>query len=284
VVEFARPSEDQRRQLFELYLNGVPHSLAAAGIEHLAEIATRATGADIRDWISQAASEALAETDVDDPLIEYRHLETVVARRGFVAAKREAREPLWSTAIHEAAHSVVAWHLFGREALAKVQLGFGRGPDELGSFNNGHFELSEDWLQRHPPTTRNWADHVAVGLAGACAEQVILGERSPGSEIDVSSATESILEQLERGDTAFGPARKALEKASVAAAVGSEAMRSVAWHLVSRRFDECWRGTSAHVAQLRDQIERLARVLFEEKRTLTADEIVAAIEPADSKS
>lgn len=279
VVEFARPSEDQRRQLFELYLKGVPHSVSPMELGRLAEISNHATGADIHDWISQAASEALAEADVADPVIEYRHLETVVSRRGFVAAERTGREPQRATAIHEAAHAVVAYTLFGREGLAKVQIGFGQRPEELGDFSDGHFELSDDWLERNPPTSANWTDHAAVALAGVCAEQVILGGRRAGSASDVSGATALILSQLEQGDTAFGPSRRTIEEAAhrYGGVVGSEVMRSTVWHLVSRRFDGCWRATSTLIEDHREQIERLAGVLLAQKQTLTGDDIVSEI-------
>jgi SpoVK/Ycf46/Vps4 family AAA+-type ATPase len=104
IIEFAPPSEQERRQLFELYLAGVPHSVSADDIGRLAEISGGATGADIADYVSQAASEVLVEQAAAEPVIEYRHLEKVVARRGFIGAERPERVPRWDTAVHEAAH------------------------------------------------------------------------------------------------------------------------------------------------------------------------------------
>ena len=281
VVEFAPPSEAQRRELFDLYLGGVPHAVEDENLDRLAEVAVGATGADIRDWVSQAAAEMLAEANAADPVIEYRHLETVVSRRGFIAAEgRPGREPDRETALHEAAHAVLAHALFGRPALAKVAIGFGGSNDAPDQFMRGHFSMSDEWRLAHPPTSATWPDYVAVSLAGACAEDLILGYRGFGAGPDVATATGLILAQFETGDPEFGPGREAIETGVIVhgAVVGSEAMRSLAWELCRRRFEEARERTLALVAVHQASIERLADALLKGKRTLTGDEIVAVIE------
>lgn len=280
VVEFAVPSEAHRRELLDLYLRGVPHAMEAAELDRLAEIATGATGADIRDWVSQAASLVLAEADGPEPLIEYRHLETVVARRGFIAAEdRAGREPDWETAVHESAHAALALARFGRDALAKVSLGFGAPEGGLVAPARGHFAFSDDWLLRHPPTSATWADHACVALAGVVAEERLLGYRGDGATQDVSHATELIYAQLDAADPAFGPSRTTIEAESGvrSATAGSEAMRRMAWELAQRRFAACWADTRTLVAEHRRAIERLATELLAARRMLTGDEIVAII-------
>lgn len=281
VVEFAPPSEEQRRALFDLYLGGVPHLVKSDDLDRLAEVAIGATGADIRDWVSQAAAEVLTETDTADPVIEYRHLETVVARRGFIAAEgRPGREPDRETALHEAAHAVVAYALFGRDALAKVTVGFGSSNRAVDQFVRGHFSLSDEWTLDHPPTSATWPDYVAVSLAGACVEDLLLGYRGFGAGPDIAAATSQILDQFDIGDREFGPGRGTIEAAVGihGVAVGSEAMRRAAWEVCRRRFAEARERTLALVAEHRASIERLAATLLDDKRTLTGDEIVAVIE------
>jgi len=281
VVEFAAPSEEQRRRLWTLYLREVPHAVEDGDLDRLAEVAVGATGADIRDWVSQAAAEVLAETDVADPIIEYRHLETVVSRRGFVAAEgRAGREPDRETALHEAAHAVVAYALFGRDALAKVTVGFGSTNATVGMFMLGHFSMSDEWSLSHPPTSETWPDHVAVSLAGVCVEELLLGYRGAGAGPDAAKATSLILDQLNAGDQEFGPARGTLEANAPVhgVVVGSEAMRVAAWELCRRRFTEVHQRTLALVAENQAAIERLAGALLDGKPTLTGDEIVAVIE------
>jgi hypothetical protein len=232
VIEFAPPSEEQRRRLFELYLANVPHSLTSPDIDRLAEAANGATGADVRDWVSQAASEVLSEADSDEPVIDYRHLEAVVARRGFIAAEdRAGRAPNWETAVHEAAHAVIAYRLFGREALAKVTMALWSSP-QLGQFERGHFELSFEWLADNAPNSKTWRDHVSISLAGICAEQILLGYRGQGGERDVANATNAILSQFDAADPAFGPGRSSIEASSGShyAVAGSGAMRRLAWN------------------------------------------------------
>lgn len=203
-----------------------------------------------------------------------------MARRGFIAAEgRPGREPNWETSLHEAAHAVVAHALFGRGALAKVTVGFGSpsgGPDH---FARGHFSLLDEWAMNNPPTSVSWPDHAAVSLAGTCAEEAILGHRGHGAEPDVATATNLILAQLEAADPEFGPGRSAIETnvGIFGVVVGSEAMRRAAWELSQKRFKDCWQRTTGLVEQHRGSIERLAAALLEGKRTLTGDEIVAAI-------
>lgn len=279
VVEFVAPSEEQRVELFELYLRGKRHSIEPTGIARLALMAVGATGADIHDWIHQAVSEALADDAGSDPVITQEHLERVVARRGFVAAERPGREPLWATALHESAHAVIAYMLFGRECLAKLSLGFGNPRGDLDTFSHGHFALSDDWLDVHEPTNRNWPDYVAISLAGACAEEAILGEHRQGGRDDITKATAQILSQFDTGDESFGPSRNVLET-SVGAdgVVGSEIMRSTTWFIARSRFDRAWDRTIELVTLYRAEIESLGRVLFEEKVTLTGGEIADAID------
>ena len=196
-----------------------------------------------------------------DPVIEYRHLETVVSRRGFIAAEgRPGREPDRETALHEAAHAVVAHALFGRAALAKVTIGFGGSNDAPDQFMRGHFSLSDEWRLAHPPTSATWPDYVSVSLAGACAEEVVLGYRGFGAQPDVATATGLILAQLETGDREFGPGREAIETgvSIPGAVVGSKDMRSLAWDLCRRRFEETRERTLALVGEHRASIEQLA--------------------------
>jgi ATP-dependent Zn protease len=282
VIEFEPPSQEQRRELFRLYLTGVPHAVSDADLDRLAEAAVGATGADIRDWVSQAASEVLAETDVADsgadPVIEARHLDSVVSRRGYVAAARPGRDPDWEVGVHESAHAVAAIVLFGPESLAKVSLGFGRNAD-LGAAMLGHTTLSDDWARDHPPTSATWPAHAVYALAGVAAEQVLVGCRGGGGRPDVGQATEIILDQLDAADPDFGPSRKAVEaNAGVhGVAVGSDPMRGLAWELCRSRFGQCWQRTIDFVHERRAPIETLAHVLLDRKATLSGAEIVVEL-------
>ena len=280
VIEFAPPSEEQRAELFRLYLAGVPNSVTDDEIARLAEGSNDATGADISDWVNQAASELLADSEVAEPTISYRELEAVAARRGFIGAEGRAdREARWSTAVHEAAHAVVAYAIYGRDALSKVSIGFGRAPGGLGTYYHGHFEFSDDWLARHPIDSVNWADRVAVDLAGLCAERLLLGRWEQGAHGDVGHATARILAQLDAGDIEFGPSRTRMEEAPEHSemVVGAEPMRELAWQLVRLRFEACRQRTTGIVSERRAAIEALARVLLDRGAALHGDEIVAVI-------
>ena len=191
-IEFAPPSELQRTALFRLYLDGVPHRITAGHLRRLARASAGATGADIADWINQAASLALAEASDRDPVIRPRHLNEVVSRRGFVAAdERPGRDVDWESCVHEAAHAVAAFALFGSPALGELSVGVGRSDN---GFHRGQFVLSDTWLAANPPNSNTWRDHVVIGLAGVCAEELILGYRGAGGERDVRGATELVMQ------------------------------------------------------------------------------------------
>jgi len=282
-IEFALPSEEQRANLFRLYLRDLPHCVTDGEIDRLVAISSQASGADIRDWISQAAAEVLADAVPNDardnPVIEPRHLEAVATRRGWIAAERPGRSATWATAVHEAAHATIAYRVLGRDALAHVKVGWGNGDPAALAFERGHFALSEEWAAENDVTSTTWPDHVAIRLAGSCAEEALCGFRGPGASHDIDSATSIIRQQLDYADPAFGPSRRTLEwQTGLDAALGSEEMRATAWHLVRTRFDECWSRTRELVAANQDAIVRLARALLDDRQVLVDDEIVALIE------
>lgn len=279
MIEFAPPSAEQRRRLFDLYLAGIPHELDDEGLDRLSDAAVGATGADIKDWVRQASSEALSEDPTMTATIKYKHLELVVARRGFIRAERPGREPTFAICLHEAAHAVIGYHLFGADSVGSVSVGFqpGRG---FSRFRRGHFQFSDDWLAENEPNSATWRDHAAVALAGAAAEEVVLGYRGDGATADVSAATSMVIERLDVADPVFGPGRDAIETNTRAegAVVGSELMRAEVWALTRARFDECWQRALALAGEHRADIERLAAALFATKASFTGEEIVALLE------
>jgi len=278
VIEFAPPSEEQRRDLYALYLRAVPHTVTEEQIARLAQSSPRATGADIHDWVSQAASEVLAEAASDEPVIEFRHLETVVARRGFVAAKRPGRAPTHETAIHEAAHVVLAIATFGVECLGNAKVGFAPDDKAMRSFERGHFAFSDDWLEAHRPTTADIELHAAVKLAGAVAEEQLLGYRGTGATHDVEGATRLLRSLLDMGEAHFGPSRSALEDGpSPYAVVGADTMRELAWLTVRARFAHASAQAGILVSRHAGAIEKLADTLLMSKAQLSGQEIVALV-------
>jgi ATP-dependent Zn protease len=280
-IEVAPPSEEHRRLLFGLYLRPVPHRVGAGPIRRLARASAGATGADVRDWVNQAASLALAERSDRDPVILYRHLEQVVARRGYVPAEdRPGRLPDWETCVHEAAHAVSALVLFGERSLGELSVGVARVGDGL---SRGRFVLSDEWAMANPPTSLTWRDHAVSFLAGAAAEEVILGYRGAGSETDVAQATELILSRSDTGDPLFGPSRRTVESGALRGSVGAEAMRTAAWYLLRQRFDECWIAAERLVEGRREEIDRLARVMLDGRWILVGRQIseAAGMAPTD---
>jgi hypothetical protein len=160
-----------------------------------------------------------------------------------------------------------------------VTIGYVRGKGRQLSFDEGHFELSDDWLAHNPPNSVSWRDHAVLALAGACAEELICGYRTGGVETDIGHATTLALNELDLGDPAFGPSRMTIEGAGPRDSnSGSQLMRETAFHIARHRFDALRDRTYRMVAVHRPEIERLAQLLLDGKRTLTGDEIVDAID------
>jgi cell division protease FtsH len=281
-IEFAPPSEEQRRALFRLYLADVPHRITSGHLGRLARASAGATGADIADWINQAASLVLAEASDRDPVIRPRHLNTVVARRGFVAAdERPGRGVDWEDCLHEAAHAVAALTLFGEAALGEVSVGVGRSEN---GYHRGQFVFSDTWTAANPPNSNTWRDHVVSMLVGVCAEELILGYRGSGASTDLHNATQLVIDQsFETGDPLWGPSRLTVEGSSRGhGVVGSESMRRQAWFLTRRRFDECWIKAERLVDAHRAEIEHLAGFLLRAPSMLIGHQIASVIEGTPS--
>jgi AAA+ superfamily predicted ATPase len=281
-VEFALPSEAQRLALLELYLHDRPTNISAAELQQLASSSSRATGADIHDWVNQASAEALVDEEQPDdtPVITFRHLYKVVARRGFVQAERPGRAPTLTDGIHEAAHVCAALALFGPECLGKAKIGFGNA-EETGrrTRERGHFALSDDWLAAHEMTTANIGMHAAVALAGASAEELFLGYRTVGSGHDVQTATQLVMTYSDLGDDLAGPARAVFEASgpSPNTATGSEAMRAMTWGVARSKFERYAADAKALVRAHRVSIERLAHEMLRDRHLMSAEEIVEIV-------
>jgi ATP-dependent Zn protease len=189
--------------------------------------------------------------------------------------------PDWETCVHEAAHAVAALVLFGERSLGELSIGIARAGEGL---SRGRFVLADDWALANPPTSLTWRDHAVSLLAGAAAEEVILGYRGAGCETDVAQATGLILDRLDTGDPLFGPSRRTVESGGMRMSAGSEAMRTAVWYLLRQRFDECWIAAERLVEGHREQIERLARAVLEGRWVLVGGQIAEATKAPDSGS
>jgi ATP-dependent Zn protease len=129
--------------------------------------------------------------------LTWRHLEEAITRRGEIdEAPPLSLEQRRRQATHEAAHCVVALEVIGPRAISGVTLGDHRGGrTELGPDDGSRLYLADDELLAR----------VAVLIAGAIGERLILGSGSLGGGTDATRATELLLARLAGGaDPAWG--------------------------------------------------------------------------------
>ena len=166
-------------------------------------------------------------------------------------------------ALHESAHTVVA-----------TVLGLGVSTAEIKSRHGGHtsFDSGDD---DRPTFVRasvhmNW---IVVLLAGAAAERLILGEPTTGNSHDVFVATNMAVERFSEGMDGDAPAGGlSLEVFNRA----PESLREVQAASVLRTLTAARDHADALVAEHRDQIIGLARILYKARR-LSDGELDAAL-------
>ena len=165
--------------------------------------------------------------------------------------------------LHESAHAVVA-----------TVLGLGVHTAEIKSRNGGHtsFDTGDDDRPMFVRASVHM-NKIVVLLAGAAAERLILGEPTTGSAHDVMMATNMAVDRFSEGMDPTAPAGGlSLDAFSRA----PESLRAVQAESVLRTLTEARDRADALVAEHRDQIIGLARLIFAARR-LDGDALDAAL-------
>jgi cell division protease FtsH len=261
-VQFSMPNEDERRLLFERMSSRL---VVAEPIDwqEAAERSQGASGADIRAILN--AGLALSLADGHDGL-SAPHLFEALERRGHVR-RHVVATPLdrWHSAVHEAGHTLLAFSLFGPEALNRVSIVPLLEPET--SHNNAHFEYREDWFEQMSWSVEAWTRQLMVGYGGLLAEELLLKEVRDGSGTDLKQVTHLVLGRLLDGlDNDLGPLSPATVESD--GPYGSEAMRARVWSLCERHS--------------REALERARRVM--EAQLTALETFAAALLAAESLS
>ena len=194
VVRLELPTREERRDLLA-YLLARRRVAEPIDLERAAELTRGRSGADLVGALDDGL--ALAMADGVRGGLTWRHLVEAIRRHGEIdevpaltAAQRRRQ------AVHEASHAAVALELLGPGAITAVALGDHRGGrTELGPDDGSRPDLADDELLAR----------VAVLLAGALGERLLLGTGSLGGGSDMQHATELLLSRLACGtDGAWG--------------------------------------------------------------------------------
>jgi SpoVK/Ycf46/Vps4 family AAA+-type ATPase len=242
------PTSDERRQLLERLIQGLPVT-GDIVVEAVVARTARWTGAQLVGAVEEACARSLL--DGTDALTQKLLLEVVSENFLVVDDPVAAPELTLATAVHEAAHAVFAEATWPGSVAAVEMTG-----------RSGHTHLAED-VDR-AATAEGLRELIAFALAGRVGEELILGRAGVGRDNndDAVVATDHALSLL---DMQLSYAPSVLEGSTRDTPQGSERMRAELHAAVTSVTDTARRDAVALLAPRIADMERLAKAL------LTAD-------------
>jgi cell division protease FtsH len=180
-VVVAMPDVQEREDILAIHMKRIPVD-AAVDVKRLARATPGTSGADLANLVNEAALFAIrknrATVFMDDFEDARDKLLMGVARNSLVITEEEKR----ATAVHEAGHALIHYHLKHSDPLHKVTI-VPRGR-ALGLT----LSLPEKDVYSRP---RSWLeDRVAIMYGGFAAERIVYGETTTGTAQDIRQATD----------------------------------------------------------------------------------------------
>ena len=269
------PTKDGRRDTFDLYLDKVKNELGPEDVDKLATITPYATGASIKDIVNEGLVVAIRDgrdTITYRDIIRAKHIKQLGVPDDFEYIERERH----ATAVHEACHAVVAYHL-RRHAVIDIATIERRG--DVGGL-----------VSYIPPEDQmfEWKSEREIDVMGSLAS--LAGERmffdddnSSGVGSDLNNATRIVLANL--GFAGMGETI-ASHGATVASLRGMQGFETGADRnmydgefgkrveaTLRELYDRTWKLLEQH----RGDVLAVAHVL-ETHKTVTGDDVAAVIE------
>jgi cell division protease FtsH len=173
------PDRRDREALLKVHTRKVPMA-ADVDFARIAAGTPGFSGADIKNLVNEAALLAVRESRREVRMLDFEDSRDKVLL-GSVRTLAIAPEERHRLAVHEAGHSLVAWHLPHADPLFKVSIiprGRALGGTQQLPTQERH-TLEEDYLR----------DRLALMLAGRVAEREMLGSVSSGAEDDIRQAS-----------------------------------------------------------------------------------------------
>jgi cell division protease FtsH len=269
------PTKEGRRETFRLYLRKVKNELSDQDVDKLATITPYATGASIKDIVNEGLVVAIRdgrETITYRDIIRAKHIKQLGVPDDFEYIERERH----ATAVHEACHAVVAYHL-RRHAVIDIATIERRG--DVGGL-----------VSYIPPEDQmfEWRSEREIDVMGSLAS--LVGERmffdddnSSGVGSDLNNATRIVMMNLGlagMGDTI------ASHMITLAAFRGAQAVETGAdrnmfdgefGKQVEAKLRELYDRTWDLLEEHRADVLAVAHVL-ETHKTVTGDDIAAVME------
>ena len=269
------PDRRDREALLKVHTRKVP----LAGDVDFSRIAAGTpgfSGADIKNLVNEAALLAVREGRREVRMADFEESRDKVLL-GSVRTLAIAPEERHRLAVHEAGHTLVAWHLPNADPLFKVSIiprGRALGGTQQLPTQERH-TLNEDYLR----------DRLALMLAGRAAEREMLGSVSSGADDDIRQASSTARAMVSRWGMASEVGPIDLSSAEEQPFLGreiaqprrfSERSAQAEDEAVKALLMEAEARATALLREHGDAFERLVAAL-EREETLHAEEIGAAL-------
>jgi cell division protease FtsH len=269
-----------RHEILKVHTRKVPLS-PNVDLEKIARGTPGFAGADLENLVNEAALVAARKTRELVEMFDFEWAKDKVImgaeRRGMMMGKDE----LYTTAVHEAGHALVAAHVENSDPLHKVTI-VPRGR-ALGVTQ----QLPERDVYSH--TSRYLLDRVAIMFGGRIAEDMVFGDITTGASNDIQQATGLARRMVcEWGMSELGPIRFGREQGEVflgrdLAQTSSDFSESTAVQVdneIRRIVDASYKRAESILTEHREQLMRLADALMQYE-TLDGDEVSWVLEGKD---
>jgi cell division protease FtsH len=180
-VVVAMPDVQEREDILAIHMKKVPVD-ANVDVKRLARATPGTSGADLANLVNEATLFAIRKTRATVFMEDFEDardkLLMGVARHSLVITEDEKR----ATAVHEAGHALIHYHLKHSDPLHKVSVvPRGRALGITISLpEKDVYSRSRSWLE----------DRVAIMYGGFAAERLIYGETTTGTAQDIRQATD----------------------------------------------------------------------------------------------
>jgi len=266
------PDTKGRRAILDVHVRGKPLA-EDINLEILSKHTPGFSGADLANLVNEAALLAARRNKKKVTMSEMDEaIERVIAgpqRRSRILSAKE-RE---IAAYHESGHAVLGKMLPNADPPHKVTI-LPRGM-ALG------YVISTPPEDKYTYTRNELLDRITVSLGGRVAEEMIFGEITTGAQNDFEQATELARRMV----TEFGMSEKlgplSLGKRHGPVFLGRDLVETrnyseeIAYEIdkeIRRIIDECYEHARTIVAEHRDKLERVAKVLIE-KESLEGEDL-----------
>jgi cell division protease FtsH len=180
-VVVAMPDVQEREDILAIHMKRIPVD-SGVDVKRLARATSGTSGADLANLVNEAALFAIrknrATVFMDDFEDARDKLLMGVARNSLVITEEEKR----ATAIHEAGHALIHYHLKHSDPLHKVSVvPRGRALGVTVSLpEKDVYSRSRSWLE----------DRISIMYGGFAAERLMYGETTTGTAQDIRQATD----------------------------------------------------------------------------------------------